>query len=173
MDWREPFKIPFGGLKVGFHRFDLKVDNTFFDHFEYAEIKSGSVEIQLDLEKEERMLILDFTVNGTVSLPCDRCGKPVDIGITGKERLIVKPGNGYLEESEDVLIIPETDKIFDVSSFLYEIVHLLLPAKRVHPDSDKGESQCDPDVLKKLKALSENHSPDPRWEALNKLINKS
>jgi len=173
VDWREQFIIPFSGLKLGIHQFDLKIDNTFFDHYEYAEIKSGSVKIHLDLEKKERMLIFDFTINGTVSLPCDRCGEPIDIVIRGKEGLIVKLGIKYIEESEDVLIIPETDKMFDVSSFLYEIMHLILPAKRVHPDNIDGESQCNPEVLKKLNELSGHHSPDPRWEVLNKLKNKS
>lgn len=173
MDWREQFRIPFSGLKFGVHHFDLKIDNTFFDHFEHTEIKSGSVEIHLELEKRERMLLFDFTVNGTVSLLCDRCGEPLDLVITGNERLIVKLGNEYLEESEEVLIIPETDKSFDISSFLYEIMHLMLPAKRVHSDKINGESQCNPEVLKKLKELSEHHSPDPRWEILNKLRNNS
>jgi len=173
VDWREQFIIPFGGLKLGKHQFDLKVEDSFFDHFEYGEIKSGSVNIHLDLEKQERMLVLDFTINGTVFFPCDRCGDPLGIDITGKERLIVKLGNEYLEESEEVQIIPETDKSFDVSTFLYEVMHLLLPAKRVHTDNLKGESQCNPEVLKKLKELSEQHSPDPRWEILGKLKNDS
>ncbi len=171
MDWREQFIIPFGGLKLGAHRFDLKVEDSFFDNFEYTEIKSGAVDIHLEMEKQERMLVLDFTLRGAVVLPCDRCGDPLNVDISGKERLIVKLGNEYLEESEEVQIIPETDKTFDISSFLYEVMHLLLPAKRVHPD--KLNTQCNPEVLKKLEQLNGQHSPDPRWEVLGKLKNNS
>lgn len=173
MNWREQFTIPIGGLKYGVHGFDLITGNTFFEHFEYSEIKSGSINIHLELDKSERMLVFSFAINGTVILPCDRCGDPVDIDIKGKEMLVVKFGNEYLEESEDVLIIPETDTTFDTSSYLYEIIHLLLPAKRVHPDNKNGESRCNPEVVKKLKELSEHQIPDPRWDVLNKLKDKS
>ena len=164
----EQFIIPFSGLKVGFHRFDFKVDRAFFEAFEFGEIRSGSVGIVLALEKKERMLVFDFSLSGTVDLPCDRCGEMMDIPVKGEERLIVKLGEAYRDEGEEVIIIPETDKQFDVSRFLYEVLHLMIPAKRVHPESG-GRSTCNPEILKKLEELSGHHEPDPRWEALKKL----
>jgi uncharacterized protein len=169
----EQYIIPFGGLKPGHHAFDFVVDNVFFDQFEHTEIKSGTVAVHVDMEREERMMVLDFTIFGKVTLPCDRCLEPLKIAIEGKEKLVVKLGDHYEEESELVEIIPETDKLFDISSYLYEYLHLLLPAKRVHPDDENGQSTCDPAVMNKLKELDEQHVPDPRWEALNKLKNKS
>ncbi|MEI6454867.1 MAG: DUF177 domain-containing protein [bacterium] len=161
----EQFIIPFSGLKLGFHRFDFRIDNAFFDAFEYAEIKSGAVSIGLNMEKKERMLLFDFTISGRVDLPCDRCGEMVDVSIDGKEQLIVKMGDAYRDDGEDVIIIPESDKQFDVSSYFYEVLHLMIPRRRVHPETD-GVSRCDEEVLKKLEKLSTHSAPDPRWEAL-------
>jgi len=168
----EQFIIPFSGLKVGIHRFDFKVDNAFFEAFEYSEIKSGSVDIVADMEKEERMLVFDYSLTGTVDLPCDRCGEMFAIPVKGNERLIVKLGDAYRDEGEEVITIPETDKQFDVSRFLYEVLHLLLPARRIHPEVG-GLSTCNPEIIKKLEELSSHHEPDPRWEVLKNLKNKS
>lgn len=169
----EQYIIPFGGLKPGHHAFDFVVDNEFFDQFDHAEIKSGTVAVHVDMEREERMMVLDFSILGKIILPCDRCLEPVNIAVEGKEKLVVKLGDHYEEESELVEIIPETEKLFNISSYIYEYLHLLLPAKRVHPDDENGQSTCDPDVMKKLKELDEQHVPDARWEALNKLKHNS
>jgi len=173
VNYLEQYTIPFGGLKPGVHSFDFTIDDRFFEQFEYSEIKSGTLAVHVDMDREERLLILDFFIKGKVSLPCDRCLEPVSREIEGREKLLVKLGDHYEEESELVEIIPETDKILNISSYIYEYLHLLIPAKRIHPDDENGISQCNPEVLKKLKELDEQHVPDPRWEALNKLKNNS
>ncbi len=169
----EQYIIPFGGLKPGHHAFDFVVDNVFFDQFEHTEIKSGNVAVHLDMAREERMMVLDFSILGKVTLACDRCLEPVNITVEGKEKLVVKLGDHYEEESELVVIIPEDDKLLDISSYLYEYLHLLLPLKRVHPEDENGKSLCNPEVMEKLKALAEQHIPDPRWEALKQLKHNS
>lgn len=173
MNYLEQYIIPFSGLRLGVHPFEFKVDDRFFDQFEYSEIKSGSVDVHVVMDREDRMLVLDFHIRGKISLPCDRCLEPISLEVEGKEKLVVKLGDHYEEESEVVEIIPETDKILNISSYIYEYLHLLLPAKRVHPNDENGLSTCEPEVLKKLKELDEQHVPDPRWEALNKLKHNS
>jgi len=173
VNYLEQYIIPFSGLRLGVHPFEFKVDDRFFDQFEYSEIKSGSVDVHVVMDREDRMLVLDFHIRGKISLPCDRCLEPISLEVEGKEKLVVKLGDHYEEESEVVEIIPETDKILNISSYIYEYLHLLLPAKRVHPNDENGLSTCEPEVLKKLKELDEQHVPDPRWEALNKLKHNS
>jgi uncharacterized metal-binding protein YceD (DUF177 family) len=170
MDYFRQFVIPFSGLKQGIHRFDFEADDLFFEHFEYSEIKNGRISVGLNLTKEENLLVLDFTFDGQVTLPCDRCFEPVDLRIQGKNRLCVKYGSGYYEENEALQIIPEGETQFNVSPFIYEFIHLLLPVKRIHPEDENGESRCNPEVLKMLEDLSEKHAPDPRWEVLNDLL---
>jgi len=56
---------------------------------------------------------------------------------------------------------------------IYEFIHLALPIRRVHPDDKKGNSTCDPIMLKKLEELviDEDVDNDPRWDELKRLMN--
>lgn len=173
MDWFKQFVIQFGGLKADQHHFDFEIDDTFFEHFEYSEIKEGTIHVHLELLKEEKVLAFTFSFDGKVTLPCDRCFEPVDLKINGTEHLVVKFGDGYYEENDELQIIPEGVTQFDISPFLYEYIHLLLPVRRVHPEDENGNSLCNPEVIKMLEQSSSATEPDPRWEALNKLKNKS
>jgi uncharacterized metal-binding protein YceD (DUF177 family) len=169
----DQYQIAFSGLNSGTHIFDFQIDGKFFEHVHDAEISGGKVSVVVTMAKEERMMDLHLQIAGTVSVCCDRCNEPMDVEVEGNERLIIKLGDHYYEESEDVQVIPDTAHKFDLSPFLYEYIHLLLPIRRVHDEDENGNSQCDPDIIKKLKELSESHIPDPRWEALNQLKKKS
>jgi uncharacterized metal-binding protein YceD (DUF177 family) len=168
----DQYQIAFTGLNSGTHTFDFQVGDKFFEQVEDAEITGGQVAVMVTMVKEERMMDLHLEINGKVSVPCDRCNELIDVEVNGHERLIIKLGDRYFEESEDVQVIPDTAHKFDLSPFLYEYIHLLLPIRRVHPEDEEGNSQCDPEIMKKLKELSESHIQDPRWDALNQLKEK-
>jgi uncharacterized metal-binding protein YceD (DUF177 family) len=169
MDYFKQFVIQFGGLKPGMHQFSFSIDHVFFDHFEYSEIKKGLLDVTIDMEKEEKMLVLHFSIHGKVEVPCDRCYIPFDLEISGKENLIVKFGKDYHEENEEIQIIPEGEHHLDVSPFIYEYIHLLMPFRKVHPEDEEGNSLCDPDVIKRIDDNEKDFEPDPRWEVLKKL----
>jgi len=161
--------VPFRGLKPGIHRFDFEIGDAFFDGFPESQIKTGRVSVHLDFEKEERMLVLTFNLSGTVQLPCDRCNEPVDISIGGEERLIMKFGEEYQEQSDDVVIIPEMTYQVDVAPFIYEYTHLLVPMRKVHGEQGAEGTACDPAILRKLDELNAKAATDDRWDALSKL----
>jgi uncharacterized protein len=156
-------------MKAGMHHIDLEAGPEFFEAFEGSQIKNGLVRVFLDLEKQERMLVLAFRFQGQVETPCDRCNEPLECPVEGNARLIVKFGAAYEEQSDEIQIIPETSTRLDVSPFVYEYIQLLLPARRVHPDNERGESTCSRAVLKKLEELSSTDREDPRWDVLKKL----
>jgi uncharacterized protein len=167
------FLIPIAGIKADNYSFDFIIDESFFQHFEYSEIKSGEVKVHLVMEKEEKLIQFHFSLSGFVRVPCDRCYEPMDQEISGEEDLIVKFGPDFHEESEVVQVIPEGEHHFDVSPFLYEYVHLLLPIRRVHPEDENGNSKCDPEIIRRLEDSPQPSEPDPRWEILNKLKTKN
>jgi uncharacterized protein len=171
VDWLKQYVIQFGGLKADTHHFDFEIDDTFFEHFEYSEIKKGNIAVHLELVKDEKVLTFHFFFDGAVTMPCDRCFEPVELKIKGTEQLIVKFGAGYYEENDELQIIPEGVNHFDISPFLYEYSHLLLPVRRVHPDDENGNSLCDPEVIKMLDQTFSSGEPDPRWAVLNTLKN--
>lgn len=162
----DPFLIPVTGLKPGNHLFDFRIDASFFSQFEYGEIKEGLVEVRLEIMKEAKHMDINFHIKGKVVVPCDRCSDPVMISIEGDRKLIAKFGNEYQEVSDEIQIIPDTVNRFDVRSYIFEYIQLLIPQKREHQTDHNGVSQCNPEVLKKLRELTGEHRPDPRWEIL-------
>jgi uncharacterized metal-binding protein YceD (DUF177 family) len=93
--------------------------------------------------------------------------------LDGRETLIVKFGKDYHEENEEVQIIPEGETHLDVSPFIYEYIHLLMPFRKVHPEDEEGNSLCDPEVIKRINERETLSEPDPRWEVLKKLKTKN
>jgi len=89
------FNIPFVGLKEGEHLFKYKIDNTFFEAFNYDEFNSASIAITVKLNKKVNLLELNFTSSGTVNVLCDVSGEPFDQQIDGDINLVVKFGESY------------------------------------------------------------------------------
>lgn len=166
MGLKDQFVIPFSGLTPGKHYFDYSVDQTFFDSIEYSEIHSGKLDILVELDRQETMLTFTISFHGIVTVPCDRCLDPFDMSVDGKETVYVKFGDDFHEESAEIIIIPRTEHRFDLRTILYEMILLSLPYQRIHPEDADGNSQCDPEVLKRLKDMEPDHDIDPRWEGL-------
>jgi uncharacterized protein len=171
MDYLKQFVIPFGGLKPGNHLFSYKIDDLFFEHFEHTEIKKGSFSIEVTLEKEEKVLSFTFLISGNAEVICDRCSEPFLLPLGGTERLIVKFGDSYHEENEEVQIIPLGETQINIGPFIYEYVHLLLPVRRVHPEDENGNRRCDPEIIRRIEesGAAAGAGIDPRWEVLKKL----
>jgi len=169
VDYLKDFIIPFRGLKAGVHQFDYVIDNRFFDSIEYAELSKGDIKVSIELTQQERMLIFDFNIEGYVEVSCDRCLGKFNQEIAGSAKLIVKFGEDWVEESDEVIVIPEAEHQFDVSKYLYEYIVLLLPMRRIHPDDENGATTCDEDIVKRLGHHPVNSGTDPRWDVLLKL----
>ena len=160
----QEFNIPFKGLDTGNHRFEFKIENEFFENYEFFETEKGHVDVILDLEKESALMVLHFSIKGDMLLVCDRCLTEFEFPLNGDFNLIIKFGDEFLEESEDVIVIPAQESRINISQYIFEFINLLLPIKRVHPEID----QCDQTVIEKLIKYSEKKS-DPRWDALKNI----
>ena len=169
MNRLKEYQILFVGLEPGNHTFEFEVNDSFFEHFEFSQIQHGKVKVVAELEKMERMMVFDISLEGEVLVTCDRCMNEFNFPIADSQELIVKFGAEYMEESEDVIVIPETGYKFDLSPYIYEFIHLALPVRLLHPDDEDGNSTCDPDMLRRLETLAPSDTSDPRWEALKKL----
>ena len=170
------YLIPFVGLKIGKHQFDYQIDNTFFKNFDYDEFNDVSVKVDIVLEKKSTMLELDFTHKGTVNVPCDVSGEEFDLPIKGKLKLLVKFGDTFNDENEELLILPHGEFQVNVAQYIYESIILSVPLRRIHPGVKDGSLS---DVIEKLESLSpkenkkeeqQNNDIDPRWENLKKLL---
>ena len=146
------FTIPFKGLKLGKHQFEYELDNRFFEHFEYEEFNSADVKIDLLFEKKSTMMELTFNAGGTVNVNCDLTNEPYDQQIENTLFLVIKFGDEFNNEDEDLLIIPHGEYEVNIQQYIYELVVLGVPAKRIHPGVEDGTLESD--VLDKL----EEHS---------------
>ena len=103
---QKEFNIPFSGLKQGKHNFNYQIDNTFFDSFGYDEFNAASINLDVVLHKTSTMMEVDMEASGTVNVACDITSEPYDQPISGDLHLVVKFGEEYNDEDDEILILP-------------------------------------------------------------------
>ena len=167
------FLIPFVGLKDGVHHFDFTVTNEFFEGYDFLDFKKADVKVTLVFEKKITMLNLDFKASGKVNVPCDLSNEPFDLSISSDYHLVVKFGDTDNRNEDEILILPHGSHQIDVANYIYEMIVLSIPQKKVHPGIKNGTLKSD--VLEKLKDLDPQKNPfldkiDPRWDKLKDLL---
>ena len=162
------------------------LDNQFFTNIDGEDVQKGKVHVQLSVTKTANTFNLSFKLNGIAAVPCNRCLDDMDYPIDTSERLIVKFGKDYSEESDEIIIIPESEGIVNIAWFLYEFVVLAIPIKHVH-----APGKCNKQMTAKLKKHTAKpaddndsldmeddevvtdeemeSSSDPRWDSLKDL----
>lgn len=171
---KKEFSIPFSGLKQGKHEFDYVVNNEFFESFEYTEFNDANVDLHVSLNKMSTMLEFELEAKGAVNIDCDITSEPYDQEVVSELELVVKFGDEYSDDNDEILVIPHGEHQVNIAQYVYEMLVLAVPQKRIHPGVEDGT--LDSEVLKRLEALQpkerkENEeNTDPRWDALKKLI---
>ncbi len=178
MKVNKEFLIPFVGLKQGKHQFEFEINKEFFDDFGFDEYNDVNVKVNLVLEKKITMLELSFKHKGTVNVPCDITNEDFDLPIKGKLNLLVKFGDEYNADHDEILVLPHGEYQVDVSQYIYEMIVLSVPSKRIHPGVKDGTVAVE--ILDKLNELSpkveeqkeeeQKENTDPRWDELKKLL---
>lgn len=164
------FDIDIFRLSNDVHQFDFEIDQTFFDSMEQELVEKGHIKVQIDLEKNDRFISMDFNLQGTVELICDRSLDPFDFLIDRQQKLIFKYGDQERELSEDMMMITAQTQKINVGQLIFEFIGLALPMKKLHPryedQSDEGQmvysSQENPEE-------SDEAANDPRWDGLKQL----
>jgi len=167
------FNIQFVGLKEGKHEFKYSIDNKFFEAFNFDEYESSSIKVSLNFVKKSTLFELVFTAEGSVEVPCDVTNELYDQEIDSELPLVVKFGPEFNDDNEEILILPHEAYEFNVAQFIYEMIVLAVPNKRVHPKVLDGTMESE--ALKKLKELEIKkvkpvENTDPRWDKLKNLI---
>ncbi len=168
------FSIPFSGLKLGKHQFELEVDKDFFDAFEYSLVKDGKLKVNMELDKQETMLILNFDIQGTIQLTCDTCLSDFAQPIVIKEKQIVKFADDELANDDlEIIVISRKESEINVAELIYEYITISVPYVN---NCEQAGATCDPEMIATLQKFSagdketkEEIQEDPRWAALKKL----
>jgi len=171
------YLIPFAGLKLAKHNFEYQINNAFFEIFDYNEYQDSNITVKVVLEKTSTLLELSLKHKGTVNVPCDLTSEDFDLPIKGKMKLIVRFGEEFNNDNEELLILPHGEFEIDIAQYIYEMIVLSVPLRRVHPGIKDGSLQTE--ALTKLKELKvkevkkeqkEEENIDPRWDKLKQLL---
>jgi len=175
-DKRDDFVIRLSNIAFGNHKYSMVCDKAFFELTGLTEVEEGSIKVQIEMEKSEKMLSLHFHFNGEITVICDRCLEFLTLPIDFTDFLVINLVSHIDETFEnDENIWQLHEKVYEVelTHFLYEAIELALPHQFVHPDDENGNPTCNPEMLQKLAELApkphETTETDPRWNTLKEL----
>ncbi len=178
MKHNREYEIAWQGLKPGVHTYQYLLDDKFMTEFEgERDFKDLDAQITLRFDKKTNFFICHFDVDGSVTAVCDRCGGDFKLRLWDEFDLVIKlTGTEEAEEiddEDDVVFIPRSETVIDISSWLYEFVMLSMPLQKIHPDKPDGSSGCDENALKLLNQLSEpgDTAKNDIWKGLEALKN--
>ncbi len=173
MKTQSEFAIPYLGLSNGNHHFSFILDNSFFSRFEMSKIEEGHFRINVQFDKQDRMVVLIMECTGYFMAPCDRCLSEIQVSMEFEDRVILKMTELADDNSDPEIyyLDPKTSHI-DLSPFMNEAIHLNLPIKNVRNCVVEDEIYCDKEVLKSLSNTTHNTTSSTGknpWEELGKL----
>lgn len=171
--------------------FEFDLDEAYFKKIDSPEVQKGLVKAKVSVQKKLTCYELQFVVDGTIYIPCNRCLDDMAQMIHHKESLQVKFGETFSEEDE-MVIVPESDGGINIAWFLYEFIALSIPIKHIHPTGE-----CNVNMVSKLKKhiarqktdededddnslddeeddiIPNDTQTDPRWDALQNLTDNN
>jgi len=169
------YSIPLAGLKEGRFTYDFEIGDDFFKAFAESEIHRGKMRADVTLDRRSSHLELTIAIKGTAEVVCDRCLEKFSISVSCTNKLFVKQGKEWEEVDPDMITMALEEHEIDLSQYFYEYIHLALPIKRIHPDDEKGNSTCNPEMIKRMEnyLFAGESETDPRWDKLKKLTDNS
>ncbi|KAB2808649.1 YceD family protein [Phaeocystidibacter luteus] len=178
---KKDYNIVFSGLPLGRHDFEYEIDETFLDVlFDYHDLPGIKVNVKVELAKQNTMLEFAFKMKGMVPVECDLTGEPFDQELKNSFDLVVKFGDAYNDDDDEILILPHGEYEVNLSQFIYELIVLSLPTKFIHPKVEEGDVDEEAlDLLEKYMPGAppesndddEDDDVDPRWSKLKDLLN--
>ena len=168
---KNDFNIEFSGLKLGHHNFDFDISETFFNDYNYCDFSHADIKIDVVLIKKTTIMEFNIVVRGNVRIKCDLTNEPYDQPIDNNIDLVVKFGNEFNNEDDEILIIPHGEYKINLAQYIYELIILSVPAKRIHPGVIDGSLKSEIlNILEDLKPKENKKTVDPRWEKLKEII---
>ncbi|WP_297337833.1 DUF177 domain-containing protein [Algoriphagus sp.] len=180
MKFLRGFDIEVIKFTEGIHEIDFQVDDAFLGQFEENEIaQKGNLTARVKMNKGANLIEMEFHINGTVRLTCDRSLEEFDFPLDTREEILFKYGSEEKEIDENIIMITRDTPKVNVAQLIYEFILLAIPAKRIHPDYrnelDEHEDAegifiyLDSEDSEEEDKTTNNEPVDPRWEKLKNL----
>ncbi|MDD2438024.1 MAG: DUF177 domain-containing protein [Massilibacteroides sp.] len=185
----ELYKIDLKNLSPGIHKYTYSLENKFFIDIDGTEVQKGKVNVDLSIKSSGTIFEMTFNIEGIVLVPCDRCLDDMEVPVMTQNRLVVKFGDEYAEESDEVVVIPFDEGAINLAWFIYEFIALTIPMKHVHAPgkcnkamssklkkhtarSSADDEDLEDDIAEDEISMEDDsaESIDPRWDALKGLV---
>lgn len=183
------YKLPLKSMPEGVHEFTYDLGKVFFKNMENEDIHDADIHVTLTVNHHGDLYEMHFTMEGTLTLLCDRCLDDLELPVDTTYDINVKYGDDYNDDSDDLLIIPESDNYLNVAYMMYDTAVLTIPIKHVHPagkcnramsamlKKHRAQSPDDEDLSLENQLIEEmddsdtgsEENTDPRWDGLKKL----
>ena len=189
------YKIDLKNLPNETTTYSYVLDQKFFDAIDHEEVRKGSVKAELTVRRTVDAYEFNFHLFGAIQIPCDRCLDEMSQEIDATDRLVVKLGEEYSEDSDELVTIPQDEAAINIAWYLYEFIVLDIPIKHVHEqgkcnkamvskyrqhqavsisdgdDEDDDEDNLLDDSLNDDDSIDDSSEEitDPRWDELKKL----
>ncbi len=171
-------------------QYEYLLEHKFFVDIGGEDVQKGKVKVNVTVKKVAATYELTFGLEGVIVIPCDRCLDDMDFPVNATNRLIVKLGKDYSEESDEIVVIPESEGVINLAWFIYEFIVLTIPIKHVHApgkcnktmttalkkhapksgeDDFGGEDVGGEDIIITDEGDDSDVVIDPRWDALKSL----
>lgn len=173
------FDIHIFKLSNGQHDYQFEIKESFFELFTNEIAHQGNLVANISLDKTDRMIQLHATIEGGVTLTCDRSLEEFEEEIYTEKTMLYKFGEEEQELADDVMVIHKDTQIINIASILFEFILLEIPMKKIHPkhreDFDEDDESellvvytSEPEESVEEETTSED-TIDPRWEKLKNL----
>ena len=183
------YKVELKNLSPGVHEYEYFLENKFFVDIDGDEVQKGKVKVNLTVKRTSMVFDMNFQLEGIVYVPCDRCLDDMELPVSTQNKLVVKFGKEYAEESEEIVIIPEEEGEINLAWFIYEFIALAIPMKHIHApgkcnktmssklkkhtarradDEDEFDEEAADDIV--VDDDTADIPSDPRWDALKGLV---
>lgn len=177
---RKKYDIHIYKLSNGVHEYQFEIGKEFFEMFDGDLVENGQLNAVVSLNKSDSMIQVDFNIEGSLELECDRSLEKFDFPIRIDQNMIYKYGEEDKELSEDVFVIEKNTQTLNVAGIMYEFIGLEIPMKKLHPKFQEEEDEDDESEGSMIytSEAEENieqkeEDIDPRWAALKNLKNKN
>lgn len=183
------YKLPLKSLAKGRHEFTFRLGKKFFDDMESADVRDADIEVIVTADYNGDVYDLNFDVKGEVTVLCDRCLDEMPWPIEAGYHIMVKYGDTYRDDSDELLEIPDNVNDLNVAYMIYDTVSLAIPIKHVHPlgkcnrqmsamlrkhragHRDDEDAELEDQLIDEMDSVDSGASSpsDPRWDALRGL----
>lgn len=177
-------------MPEGVHNFEYHLGKQFFVNMESSDIRDADLAVALTVDHKNDFYDLNFVITGEVVLLCDRCLDELRYPIDATYHIMVKYGDDYNDDSDELLEIPFADNYLNVAYMLNDTVTLAIPIKHVHPlgkcnramsallkkhrarSADDEDAELEDSLIEEMDDMdissdSPSDAPvDPRWDKL-------